>query len=142
MSEKVPIIKNRDRSDYRFDTHKRIDLAGANYLTDNDDISVIFFGPITLLKVTVAGGSVVEQSNASVRLPTLPRRARLRNFFCRVTSLKLAKKVCKLFSRILARRGEKRREEEERMCGRGRSPGDARRRQFDNYRDGRFDTAN
>ena len=46
-------FKNRDRSDYRFDTHKRIDLAGADYLTDNDDISVIFFGPITSPKVSV-----------------------------------------------------------------------------------------
>ena len=27
-------------------------MAGADYLTDNDDISVIFFGPITSLKVT------------------------------------------------------------------------------------------
>ena len=35
---------NRDRSDYRFDTHKWIYLAGADYLTDNDDISVFFFG--------------------------------------------------------------------------------------------------
>ena len=49
---KVPIIKNRDRSDYRFGTHKWIDLAGPDYLTDNDDISVIFFGPITSPKVT------------------------------------------------------------------------------------------
>ena len=52
MREKVLIIKNRDWSDYRFDTHKWIDLAGADYLTDNDDISVIFFGPITSPKVT------------------------------------------------------------------------------------------
>ena len=44
MCKKVPIIKNRDQSDYRFDTHKWNDLAGADYLTDNDDISVIIFG--------------------------------------------------------------------------------------------------
>ena len=43
MRDKVPIIKIRDRSDYRFDTHKWINLAGADYLTDNNDISVIFF---------------------------------------------------------------------------------------------------
>ena len=44
MHDKFPINKNRDRCDYQFDTHKWIDLAGADYLTDNDDISVIFFG--------------------------------------------------------------------------------------------------
>ena len=52
MRDKVPIIKNRDRSDYRFDTHKWIDLAGADYLTNNDDISVIFFGPMLSPKVS------------------------------------------------------------------------------------------
>ena len=52
MREKVPIIKNRDRSDYRFDTHKWIDLARADYLTDNDDFLVIFLGPMSLPKVT------------------------------------------------------------------------------------------
>ena len=45
-------MKNRDWCDYRFDTHKWIDLAGADYLTDYDDISVIFLGPITSPKVT------------------------------------------------------------------------------------------
>ena len=39
---KFLIIKNRDWCNYRFDTHKLIDLAGADYLTNNDDISVIF----------------------------------------------------------------------------------------------------
>ena len=53
MRDKVPIIKNRDRSDYQFDTHKWIDLAGADYLTDNDDFSVILFGPITSPKVSL-----------------------------------------------------------------------------------------
>ena len=44
MREKVPIIKNRDRSEYRFDTHKGIDFAGADYLTANDEFSMnIFF---------------------------------------------------------------------------------------------------
>ena len=42
MRDKFLIIKNRDRCDYRFDTHKWIDLAGADYLTDNDDILVTF----------------------------------------------------------------------------------------------------
>ena len=42
MRDKFPIIKNRDRCYFRFDTHKLIDLAGADYLTDNDDIVVIF----------------------------------------------------------------------------------------------------
>ena len=52
MRDKVLIIKNRDRSEYRFDSHKWIDLARPDYLTDNDDISVIFFGPITSPKVS------------------------------------------------------------------------------------------
>ena len=43
MRDKFPIIKNRDRCNYRFNTHKWIDLAGADYLTDNNDISVKFF---------------------------------------------------------------------------------------------------
>ena len=44
MRDKVPIIKNRERSDYRFNTHKWIDFAGADYLTDNDEFSMIIFG--------------------------------------------------------------------------------------------------
>ena len=44
MREKVQIIKNRDPSEYRFDTHKGIDFAGADYLTDNDEFSMITFG--------------------------------------------------------------------------------------------------
>ena len=31
----------------------QIDFTGADYLTDNDDISVIFFGSITSPKVTM-----------------------------------------------------------------------------------------
>ena len=46
MREKVTIIKNRDQSDYWFDTQKLIDFSGADYLSDNNDISVIFFGPM------------------------------------------------------------------------------------------------
>ena len=51
---------NRDRSDYRFDTHKWIDWAGADYLTDNDDISVFLFGPITSPKVTMNETEILE----------------------------------------------------------------------------------
>ena len=36
--------KNRDQCDYRFDTHKWIDLAGADYLADNDEFLMIIFG--------------------------------------------------------------------------------------------------
>ena len=44
MHDKVMIIKNRHRSDYRFDTNKWIDFSGADYLTDNDEFSMIIFG--------------------------------------------------------------------------------------------------
>ena len=43
MRDKFPIIKNRDRCDYWFDTHKWIDLTGADYLSANDDFLMIFF---------------------------------------------------------------------------------------------------
>ena len=37
-----------------FDTHKWIDLAGADYLSDNNYLSMIIFGAITSPKVTTA----------------------------------------------------------------------------------------
>ena len=90
-------------------------------------------------KIPVLGGSVVERSNESVRLPTLPRRARVRNSPPSVILLlpshifkKLTEKVCTLFLRVLARRGEKRK--------RGCAEEGARREMLDkdNCRDGRF----
>ena len=71
MREKVLIIKNRDRSDYQFDTHKLIDLAGADYLTDKDDILVIFFGPITSPKVTLWGAVNITKAINYDNLPGL-----------------------------------------------------------------------
>ena len=44
MHEKFPIIKNRDQCDYRFDYINGSGFSGANYLPDNDDFSMIFFG--------------------------------------------------------------------------------------------------
>ena len=41
-----------NRLNDRFDTHTWIDLAGADYLSDNDYFSMIIFGAITSPKVS------------------------------------------------------------------------------------------
>ena len=51
-----------------FDGPKWIDFTGADYLTDNDDISAIFFWLITLPKVTVDTGTDQEQSISVMEL--------------------------------------------------------------------------
>ena len=51
MRDKFPIIKNRDRWDYRLDTHKWIDLARSDYLSDNDEFSMFFLDRCNCLRL-------------------------------------------------------------------------------------------
>ena len=52
----IPIflmIKKRDRCKYQFDGCEWINLSGADYLSDNDEFLMIFFGAIRLPKVII-----------------------------------------------------------------------------------------